>query len=210
MVMIITVLGAGGQVGQRVVALCMERGYTVTALVHSHNPFADQAGLTVIAGDIYSHADISRALVGSDAVISTLGSWHTKRKDVLRSAMELVVPAMNVAGIKRIITVTGSGALWSGDQVRLIDRLGRFLLLIIAPKILRDGEAHIELLARGGLDWTTVRSPVMTGSEQDGYALRARLPIGVATIPRLAVATAMVDLLTSSDFDRQAPVIYKH
>lgn len=206
----VTVLGAGGRVGQHVVALCLDRGYAVTALVHSHNPFAAQAGLTVLTGDIYNHDDISRALAGSEAVISALGSWRTKRKDVLKSAMESVIPAMNAAGIKRIITVTGSGALWSGDRVRQIDRLGRLLLLVIAPKILRDGEAHIELLAQSGLDWTSVRSPVMTGSQQDSYALRARLPVGVTTIPRLAVATAVVDLLKNSDFSGQAPVIYKH
>ena len=84
------------------------------------------------------------------------------------------------------------------------------MLLVIAPKILRDGEAHIELLAQSGLDWTSVRSPAMTGGQQDSYALRSRLPVGVTTIPRIAVATAVVDLLKNSDFSGQAPVIYKH
>ena len=206
----ITVLGAGGQVGRGVVALCLKRGHTVTALVHSRNPFEGQAGLTVLTGDIYNRDDIVHALAGSEAVISALGSWHTKRKDVLMSAMELVIPAMKAVGMRRIITVTGSGALWSGDHVRLIDRLARLMLLVIAPKILKDGEAHIELLARSGLDWTSVRSPAMTGSQQAGYALRSRLPIGVTMIPRLAVATAMVDVLETNGFSEQAPVIYKH
>ncbi len=206
----ITVLGAGGQVGRQVVALCLERGYTVTAFVHSHNPFEAQAGLNVVAGDIYNHEDIAHALMGSEAVISALGSWHTQRKDVLASAMRLVIPAMGDAGIKRIITVTGSGALWSGDRVRILDKFGRQLLLLVAPKILRDGEAHIALLESSDLDWTSVRSPVMTGGQNISYVLKAHLPIGVTVIPRAAVAAALVDLIDTHEFSRQAPVIYKH
>lgn len=205
----ITVFGAGGMVGQMVVNIALARGHSVTASVHSSNPFDELPGLNVLIGDIYNADDVAQAIRGSQAVISTLGSWHTKHKNVLTSAMQAIIPAMQTEGMSRIITVTGSGALYSGDKPRLIDKLGRFPLTIIAPKILRDGEQHLELLAASGLNWTSLRSPIMTRGKGAGYALRTQLATGVSFVPARAVATCLVDQLESADFLGQAPVIYR-
>lgn len=205
----VTVYGASGRVGRIVVRLLLERGHEVVALVHSHNPFGEQTGLTVQAGDIYESTDVERALRGSQAVISTLGSWGTKRKDVVGSAAALIIPGMRAAGTKRIVTVTGIAALWAGDNPRLRDRAARLMLLLVAPKIVRDGERHLELLAASDLDWTTVRSPAMVKGQSSNYALRNKLSMGLYAIPREAVARAIVDQLDSQDFIGSAPVIYK-
>jgi putative NADH-flavin reductase len=204
----VTILGASGQVGQQVVRLCLERGHQVVALVHSQNPFGEQAGLTIVTGDIYNQADIKTAVSGSQAVISTLGSWHTEHKNILESALRSLIPAMEQQGIKRIITVTGAAALWSGDRPGFFDRTSRAVLYLIAPKILRDGEAHLAQLAASSLDWTSIRSPSMTKKQQTSYTLRNKLPFGLTIIPRVAVATALVDQLERNDFLQQAPVIY--
>ncbi len=204
----VTIFGASGQVGRQVTRLCLERGYTVTAVVHSHNPFESQTGLTVLEGDIYKQVDVDRALTGSQAVISALGSWHTKDKNVLASAMQCIVPSMQTAGLRRIVTVTGSAALSNGDKPNLLQRLLHTALGLAAPKILRDGEAHLALLAASQLDWTCIRSSPMTKQSKAGYSLGMHLSLGLKPIPRLAVATAMVDQLERQDFLKQAPVIY--
>ncbi len=203
----ITVFGASGKVGQQVVALALDKGYEVTAFTHSHQPFAAQKRLKIVTGDVGDRTDIRTALEASEAVISTLGSWHTKTKHVLTSGMESIIPAMEEQGIQRIITLTGAGALWSGDQPNTFDKLNHALLKLIAPKILLDGEIHLQLLTASELEWTCVRSPVMTGSSRSRYSLRTKLPSPFATIPRAAVAHCLVDQLEDQGHIHAAPII---
>jgi|SRR5665213_975706 len=205
----ITVFGASGKVGQLVVAMALAKGYSVHAFVHSHNPFEPNDALQVIRGSISDKAAVREALEGSDAVISTLGSWHTKGKNVLSSGMTNILPAMKSRGIERIVTVTGAGALWAGDKPGILDKLNHALLGLIAPKILRDGEEHLRLLAQSGLDWTCVRSPVMTKSARKTYRLDIKLLSPWASIPRAAVAQSLVDQLAHTDYSRLAPGIFR-
>jgi putative NADH-flavin reductase len=205
----ITIFGAGGRVGQLVTKLCLERGYEVVAVVHKNNPFHEAAGLRVVTADIYDQASVTTALQGSEVVISTLGSWHTPQQNVLASAMAILIPAMKNLGIQRIITVTGSAALWSGDDPKWFNKIDHLTLGLIAPKVLRDGEAHLKLLATSELDWTSIRSPVMTDKQVDTYVLRPQLPTGMKFVPRLAVATSIVDQVERRDLVGQAPVIYQ-
>ncbi|HTB48568.1 MAG TPA: NAD(P)H-binding protein [Verrucomicrobiae bacterium] len=205
----VTVFGASGKVGQQVVALELGKGYSVTAFVHSHNPFKANKDLKIVTGGIEDQLAIGRALEDSDAVISALGSWHTKSKRVLTCGMNTIIPTMEEQGIRRIITVTGTGALWSGDKPSALDKLNHSLLKLVAPKVLLDGEEHIRLLAASKLDWTCVRSPVMTRDTSTKYRLRLKLPGPLATIPRSAVAQCLVDRLETRDYIRAAPVMYR-
>ena len=204
----VTILGAGGHVGRLVTCISLERGYKVVAMVHSHNPFDAQEGLTVVEGDIYQATDIDRAISGSRAVISTLGSWHTTDKNILESAIKLLIPAMTSQNISRLISVTGNAAFYDPDRPRWFNRLEHFLLGNLAPKILKDGEAHLALLAASDLDWTSLRSPVMTQKGSTEYSLRSDLGHGIRKIPMVAVATAMVDQIDNQAWLRRAPVIY--
>jgi putative NADH-flavin reductase len=205
----ITVFGAGGKVGRQVVALALDKGYTVTAFTHSHSPFQDQTRLRIVSGDINSQQDVIEALQGSQAVISSLGSWHTKQKNILERAMLTIIPAMQDQGINRVISLTGSAAFWSQDRPKLIDKLNHRLLSLLAPKILSDGEAHLALLAASKLDWTCVRSPIMTSRGGVKYILRNQLSV-FGLISRQAVAQCLVDQIEATDFLQHAPVIYKH
>lgn len=204
----ITVFGASGRVGQLVVSLAVSRGYTVVAFVHSHNPFEGSKGVRVVQGDISDKQAVATALQGSQAVISTLGSWGTKNKNVLEQGMQAILPAMREANITRIITVTGSGAHWSADKPKLSATMGRLLIKFVAGKILRDGERHLQLLEASYLDWTSVRSPVMKGSG-NAYVLNNSAPSVLASIPREAVATCLVDLLDDTTHSQQAPYIHR-
>lgn len=76
----VVVFGASGKVGKIVVANLLNDGYHVRAFVHSSNPFEDHAKLETIKGDIYAIKDVEAAVRGVDVVVSTLGSWGTKKK----------------------------------------------------------------------------------------------------------------------------------
>ncbi len=191
----ITVFGASGKVGQLVVKRLIDQGHSVQAFVHGTAPFAESDQLTIVKGDVHSAEDIARALHGADAVISCLGSWRTPTKDILSSAMRHIAPEMQRRGIKRIVSLTGAAARAPHEQFRLRDRLNRRLLMLAARDILVDGEEHLRLLAESDLDWTVLRSPVMSNRAASGYRLRDVPGSPFETISRQTVATAMVDQL---------------
>ncbi len=84
----ITLFGANGKVGQLVLTYALEQGHTVTVFVHSQPQFALKDGISVRQGDVHDKTAVQAAVAGSDAVISTLGSWGTPAKDILTSGMQ--------------------------------------------------------------------------------------------------------------------------
>jgi putative NADH-flavin reductase len=202
----IVIFGASGKIGQRITARALDEGYGVVAYIHRHNPFnPTTTHLRIIEGDITDTQQISKALKGNDVVISTLGSWHTKQKSTLTDGMQTIIPAMQSLGIKRLITLTGSGAHWSGDsQPNLIEQMNHRFLSLVAPEILLDAEKHLELLNKSLLEWTCIRSPVMTNGTNPSYVLKPIVNTPWASIPRAAVVQCLFDQCTSDEQTRQA------
>lgn len=204
----ITIFGASGKIGKLVTSELLIEGHSVVAFAHKSD-LKPQANLKIAKGDIHSSEDIQTALQGSDLVISTLGSWHTKSKDILATAMTSVVPLMDQQGIKRIITLTGSDARASGDRPKLLAKLMRPMLKIAAGKILFDGEEHIRILEASKLDYTVVRSPVMRGIGPSGKAgLNFKAPNVWETVHRKDVAKAICSLVENQQLNRQCPFVH--
>ncbi|NDC22369.1 NAD-dependent epimerase/dehydratase family protein [bacterium] len=205
----VVVFGASGKVGRQIVRRLLDKEQSVVAFVHTKNPFADNPSLRVIRGDIYRPQNVDNALKGADVVVSVLGSWGTKKQDVVSSGIKNIITAMENHKINRIISLTGI-AFWEEDNPSFANKLTHSLLKLGAPKILKDGEDHIELLRNSGLDWTVIRSPVMTSSRSSDYKLVDKLAGLFATIPRSAVARAIIEQIKSSEYINKAPVIRRN
>ncbi|HET6924679.1 MAG TPA: NAD(P)H-binding protein [Candidatus Saccharimonadales bacterium] len=206
----VTVFGASGKVGHLVVEELLARGHTVVAFIHRRQLFVPNNRLIIKTGDIYDAAAVAEALRGSDAVISCLGSWGPKGRDVLSAAMRNIIPAMREQKISRIVTLTGSGATAPQEKTGV----GHGLIMKVfrpfpAGKVFNDGEEHMRLLAASGLDWTTVRSPVMTNFGGASYRLDVGPGSQLRPIARAAVANALVDQLDDTRWLHRAPVIYQ-
>lgn len=206
----ITVFGASGKVGSLVVAEALQRGHKVVGFVHNSSNLPKNPSLKIVNGDVYNPEAVEEAARGSDAVISALGSWGTPTKNVVNAGMKNIIPAMQKQKVTRIISLTGHGANAPGDKFGILQFISRLMLVIIAPKILHDGEAHIEELASSNLDWTVIRSSLM---EEYGnpkrFTLTKKRPLPLAMIHRRAVATCMVDLAETKEFNKQAPFILR-
>ncbi len=209
MAMKLTVFGASGKVGRRLVAQALSRGHEVTAFVHHNNPFTQTDNLHLVSGDVTDSNSVYGAVQGSNAVISVLGSWHTPSKTVLTNGMKAIVPAMEALGIKRLITLTGSGAFYSQDRPTTTDKFGHWLFARVAPKILADGEAHLRLLEASQLAWTCIRSPVMTPGKQTNYKLKDNLPSLLASVSRDTVVQSLLDQLEDANHITKAPIVYR-
>ena len=200
----ILIFGANGNVGRLVVAEALKRGHNVTAFVHGAAP-DPAANLSVVNGDIYNRESVDAAVPGHEIIISTLGSWGTKDKNVLSTAMGKIVPAAEANGVQRIISLTGNVAGAPGDKNTLTSILSRALFNIVQPKILRDGEDHITILANSSLAWSVVRSPVMRSGNSANYKLSSKS--ASLRVNRVAVAHAMMDLAESREWLQAAPYI---
>lgn len=204
----IVVFGASGKVGQKVVKKLLAQGHTVRATVYGRDPFENKKNLETTKVDVHNAEDVRKALGGADLVISTLGSWGTTSKDILSSGMKTIVPAMEEMNIKRIVSLTGAGAMDSNDKPSIMDKASRPLLMLAASKILKDGEQHIAILRSSTLDWTVLRSPVMREGVKTGkYKLSLCSPALWATILRDDVADAMVMIALSNKHLKSAPFI---
>jgi len=205
----LTVFGASGKVGRKVVEEAVKDGHKVVAFVHSKNPFQNIDNVLVVQGDINNIEDVQKALEGADSVISALGSWGTKTKDVVSSGAKNIVSAMEQNGQKRLITLTGSGARWSEDTPNFFQRINHSFVGLLNSKVLRDGEEHIRILEASKLDWTVVRSPIMSSAKKKKYKLDFIEPAVYERVSRHAVARCMVDLLKNASYIRKAPHIHK-
>jgi putative NADH-flavin reductase len=203
----IIVFGANGRVGQQVTTELIQRGHDVTAFIYgSHEGLSKKA--TYIQGDIHDAQAVKAALVDQEVVISTLGSWGTKTKDILTSAMANIIPAMHENGQKRIISLTGADANLPHERTDAFHSLMHIVFNIFARPIMHDGEEHMRLLTESKLEWTTIRSPVMSSKIGNTYSLTTKRPMPWQTIERNLVAIAMCDQVDGTKWIKQAPYIH--
>ncbi len=204
----IIVFGASGKVGRLVVDELVKRGYHVTAIVFREDNMEFPGGVRVLQLDVHDGLLVREAIKDHDVVMSCLGSWGTKTKDILSSGMKNIIPAMKHWNVKRVISLTGADSRFSEDQPPLFSRLARPLLKMIAPKILSDGEKHLKLLEDSHLQWTVIRSPVM----KNGKALTCKLNNHGCNpwenITRATVVKVMVDEIENDQHIRQAPILH--
>jgi putative NADH-flavin reductase len=200
----ILVFGASGKVGRLVVKELLGRGHEVTAFVHSHD-LPEAPHLNSVHGDIYDRSSVGAAIANQEIIVSALSSWGSEDKNVLSTAMQMIVPAAEKAGIRRLVSLTGDGAQAADDSVSVLKHLTHPLFNLVAPKILRDSEDHIEILTHSKLKWVVLRSPVMTNRPAGRYVLSEKS--ASLLIPRASVAKAMSDLAESNEYTCRAPFI---
>lgn len=189
----ITVFGASGKVGRLVVQEALNQGNRVVAFIHRQNLLPEKPGLVFFQGDVLNANDVIGALLGSRAVISVLSSWHAPHRNTLSEGMRLIIPAMEEAGITRLISLTGGDARDVQDRPGQTNLISRTALLIIGRKVVEDADEHIRLLRNSDLEWTVVRSPLMTNGKSDRYSLQTTLIKPWQTVSRKAVAECLVD-----------------
>src|SRR5665647_2437732 len=112
------IIGASRGIGLKTVKAALTAGYAVRALARSaHGIAINDTRLEKIRGDALDRAAIVQALDGTSAVIQVLGVPITpmtvlKGTKLFSGASRVLVEAMRIAGVRRLIAVTG---LETGD-----------------------------------------------------------------------------------------------
>jgi putative NADH-flavin reductase len=161
----ITVFGANGGTGRLLVASALQSGNEVIALTRHPETFPiEHERLRVIAGDVLEPADVSAAIAGSDAVLSTLGVPYGRKVITLYSrGMTNILAAMKQTGVRRLACVSSSAT--DHEFARQDTGGGFFFERMLKPiientmgKTLYDDMRRMETLVRASdLDWTIIR-----------------------------------------------------
>lgn len=189
------VLGATGPTGQQVLAQARAQGDEVSAFARATH------------GDATDPAAVARAMPGHDAVISTLGRRATFRSDdLMQKAMRAIVPAMERAGVRRIVLMSSFGV---GDSIRDVPLIPRLMYRVLLRDIFADKELAEDYLRASGLDWTIAHPVQLTNGPRTGrYRAAEKLELrGVPTISRADVADFMLKELHEGKYVRKTVVL---
>jgi putative NADH-flavin reductase len=158
--MTITVFGATGQVGKRVVHQALAKGYSVRAFGRNIEQFVDDEqrypNLETIKGYVFDADEVYNAINGADAVISTLGGAFDGKDNTRSVGIRNIIEQMDRAGVKRIVALGGIGVLNETESSYLLHSAS------YKSEYVPVGEEHLQAylnLKDSDLEWTFVCSP---------------------------------------------------
>jgi putative NADH-flavin reductase len=198
----IVVFGATGGTGRCVVEQGLNRGYRVTAFIHSNQGLVGLAGLSTVTGDAFSKEDVEKAVAYQNVVISALGAGK-----VSFEGTKNIVDAMKKLGARRLIVESAYGAGDSAKELPILNRLSVRGLLLRSQYRAKDlMEEYVE---KSDLEWTVVRPTRLTdGIKQGKYQVGERIrPDILSGISRADVADFMLKQVESAEFVRRKPSI---
>ncbi|MFC7346355.1 NAD(P)-dependent oxidoreductase [Chryseobacterium zhengzhouense] len=116
----VAVIGATGFVGTQIVKELTNRGYEVEAIVRDASKVNETENVKAKSVDVNNVEELSEALKGNDAVISSFNAGWTNPNlynDFLNGSIN-IEKAVEKSGVKRFITVGGAGSLFiEGNQL---------------------------------------------------------------------------------------------
>ena len=165
----VLVIGASKGIGLETVKASLAAGHRVRAFARSATAMTlSGAGLERFTGDALKAGDVAAALDGVDVVVQALG---VPVKDLLgpvtlfSNATNVLVPAMEKAGVKRLLAVTGFGTGDSRDSIGLLQRVP---FRLIFGRAYDDKDAQEMRIRKSELDWTFIRPGVLTPGSATG------------------------------------------
>ena len=204
----ILVFGATGPSGQRLVQQALSQGHEVTAFARNPDAVSVDKRVRIVAGDTTRDAEqIAEAMRGQEAVVSALGRRKTLRSDnLIARSMHLILPAMEQAGVRRLVVMSAFGV---GGSLRDAPLIPRIMYSVLLADIFADKKAAEDQIRRSSLDWTIAYPVLLTDGPLTGhYRVGERLELrGVPKISRADVAHFMLAEMKTRAFVRKVAVL---
>jgi putative NADH-flavin reductase len=168
----VLIIGASRGIGLETVKAALLAGHSVRALARSAASIPIQnPALEKMPGNALDSSTIRGGLESVDAVVQTLGVDIASRSIFERTTLfsqstRILVDAMKIAGVKRLIAVTGLGAGDSRGHGGIIYDSVVFPLLL--KRVYDDKDVQEWIIGSSGLDWTIVRPGLLTNRPATG------------------------------------------
>lgn len=147
----IALIGATGNVGQRITAEALRRGHEVVAIARNVGGVEARPGVIPVRADLADKAGIAAAIAGADAVVLSV---RFQDLDV-----EALLDALKDA--KRLLIVGGAASLYVAPGLQLIDTEGFPDFIKVEAEPARQALARIR--QETALDWTFLSPSVFFG-----------------------------------------------
>lgn len=151
----ITVFGATGQVGKRIVQQALNKGFQVTAFGRNVESLIDQdnlnENLTAQKGYLFDEKDVAKAIEKADIIFSVLGGSSDGSDKTRSLGIKQIITQMQKKGKRRIIALGGMGILNAEDNTLLLHAED------YPEEYLAVGMEHLkafECLLESNLDWS--------------------------------------------------------
>ncbi|KQO69717.1 epimerase [Methylobacterium sp. Leaf87] len=206
----VLVIGASKGIGLETSKAALAAGHRVRAFARSAGGMTlSGAGLERFSGDALNAGDVASALDGIDVVVQALG---VPMRNLLgpvtlfSDATNVLVPAMEKAGVRRVIAVTGFG---TGDSRDAIGLLQRVPFRLVFGRAYDDKDAQEMRIRRSDLAWTFVRPGVLTPGSATGRYKVLSEPSSWRNglISRADVAHFIVGEIDRPSYERKAVVL---
>lgn len=204
----IAVIAANGRLGKAFVERALADGHTVHAGIRGRDSLKPHDHLTSVLCDATNPSDLKALIKDQDAVVSCIGHVKGSAPNVQTVATKVLVQVMNELGVKRFVTVTGTGVRFPGDKIGLVDRFLNYIVTKADPDRVKDGIDHAKVLRESDLDWTLIRLLKLQSANAQPFELKLNGPTKWY-VARDEVAEAMLQVLTQQTFLRQSPIISK-
>jgi putative NADH-flavin reductase len=203
-VMQLTVFGASGRTGRKLLEQALASGHPVTAVTRHPQTIPPRVGLRVAAADVTDGDAVDATIAGSDAVLSALGvSYSRKPIGVYSQGVTNIIAAMHRHGVKRLVVVSSAPL---DPAYRASDSF--FFTRVLEPLFMRrpgrttyDDMRRMEsLVAASELDWTIIRSRwLFDAAAVSDYRLAEHSADGMFTA-RADLAASLLAQLTDDRF----------
>jgi hypothetical protein len=205
----IAVIAANGRTGQVFVEAALAHGHEVVAGIYGKS-FLDETNprLTLRQCDATKIDDVRALINGQDAVVSLIGHVKDSPATVQTDAIQKIVNVMQSTGIKRIVSLTGTGVRFPGDRITIMDRILNASISIIDPARINDGKKHVEILKGSECDWTVIRVLKLQNVSSKPFELTPHGPTKLY-VGRKEVALAILEVLEQKSFIHEAPILSK-
>ena len=151
----IALIGASGFVGTAILKEALDRGHQVKAIVRNpENITIKDDNITVIKADVLDQAQVTAAVVGSDAVVSAYNpGWSNPDiyEEFLRGSQSIQA-GIKASGVKRYIVIGGAGSLEVAPGLQAVDTPDFPAAIKPGASAARDYQAIIK--KEQDLDWT--------------------------------------------------------
>lgn len=203
----IAIIGGSRGTGLAVAHEALARGHDVV-IVSRSDPRLIQNGVRWLGGDARDATVLERAVEGASAVVTALGVTQTWRNTNLFSQSQVALNrAMDSAGLKRTVLVTGLGAGDSRNhQGWLYDNV---VFPLFLARSYADKDRAEAVLQRSDLNWTVVRPGRLTDGPKKNKieALLTPETYRYGAISRADVAAFVLDCIEKGSYLRQTPQI---
>ncbi|GAC1391413.1 MAG: SDR family oxidoreductase [Candidatus Saccharimonadales bacterium] len=202
----IVVIGANGRSGQNFVQAALHKGYFVTACVHHRSALKKQVHLSIVAIDASRLADVRSVINKNDIVVSFIGHVRRSPPRVQTKALETITRVMTEKGCRRLFSLTGTGVRFPNDHIKLIDRILNMVISTIDYNRIQDGQEHVQVIQKTGLEWTIIRVLKLDNWKDDAGVLTTNGP-AKTLVSRSTVSRLILEEIQENKFIQQAPIV---